>query len=48
MNRRRRDVGSFSRPAQRGAPGSSRGLSRYFLGFAWAARAMHYRRQSGG
>ena len=29
-------------------PGSSRGLSRYFLGFAWAARAMHYRRQSGG
>ena len=29
-------------------PGSSRGLSRYFLGFAWAARAIHYRRQSGG
>ena len=27
-------------------PGSARGLSRYFLGFAWAARALHHRRQS--
>lgn len=27
---------------------SARGLRRYFLGFAWAARAMHHRRQSGG
>ena len=29
-------------------PHSARGLSRYFFGFAWAARALHYRRQSGG
>ena len=28
-------------------PDSARGLSRYFLGFAWAARALHYHRQSG-
>lgn len=28
-------------------PGSSDGLSRYFFGFAWAARALHHRRQSG-
>ena len=28
-------------------PDSSRGLRRYFLGFAWAARALHHRRQSG-
>ena len=28
-------------------PDSARGLSRYFFGFAWAARALHYRRQSG-
>ena len=28
-------------------PDSARGLSRYFFGFAWAARAIHYRRQSG-
>ena len=27
-------------------PDSARGLRRYFLGFAWAARALHYRRQS--
>ncbi len=25
---------------------SARGLSRYFFGFAWAARKLHYRRQS--
>ena len=25
---------------------SARGLSRYFFGFAWAARALHHRRQS--
>ncbi|MYN65282.1 MAG: hypothetical protein F4X11_09680 [Acidobacteria bacterium] len=27
-------------------PDSASGLSRYFLGFAWAARAMHHRRES--
>ena len=27
-------------------PDSARGLRRYFFGFAWAARALHYRRQS--
>ena len=27
-------------------PDSARGLRRYFLGFAWAARTLHYRRQS--
>ena len=27
-------------------PDSARGLSRYFLGFAWAARTLHYRRGS--
>ena len=27
-------------------PDSARGLSRYFLGFAWAARQLHYRRGS--
>ena len=29
-------------------PDSARGLSRYFLGFAWVARQLHYRRQSAG
>ena len=29
-------------------PDSARGLSRYFFGFAWAARQLHYRRQSAG
>ena len=29
-------------------PDSARGLSRYFLGFAWAARKLHYRRQLAG
>ena len=29
-------------------PDSARGLRRYFLGFARAARELHYRRQSGG
>ena len=29
-------------------PDSAHGLSRYFLGFAWAARMLHYRRQSSG
>ena len=28
-------------------PDSARGLSRYFFGFAWAARALHHRRRSG-
>ena len=28
-------------------PDSSRGLRRYFFGFAWAARALHHRRQAG-
>lgn len=27
--------------------GSARGLRRYFFGFAWAARVLHERRQSG-
>lgn len=29
-------------------PNSARGLSRYFLGFALAARQLHYRRRSAG
>ena len=28
-------------------PDSARGLSRYFFGFAWAARQLHHRRQTG-
>ena len=28
-------------------PDSARGLRRYFFGFAWVARALHHRRQSG-
>ena len=28
-------------------PDSAPGLRRYFFGFAWAARALHHRRQSG-
>ena len=27
-------------------PDSARGLRRYFFGFAWAARALHHRRQA--
>ena len=27
-------------------PDSAHGLSRYFLGFAWAARTLHYRRHA--
>ena len=28
-------------------PDSARGIRRYFPGFAWAARALHHRRQAG-
>ncbi len=28
-------------------PDSARGIRRYFFGFAWAARALHHRRQAG-